>query len=78
MQLNRHANLQACVDELERCGTTSKCDQAEFLGVSSGKGLKVLISGDHIYDVAAREIEWAMQKRDGWLDEDHRQERLEQ
>ncbi len=76
-QVNRLTNLKACVDQLRREGATSRQKQAELLGLSSGRDLASLLTGIHIYDDAAREIEWSMNKPKGWLDRDHRLEPLD-
>jgi hypothetical protein len=52
-------------------------NQASFLGLGKRLVLTELLRGADISTTVARDIEWAMQKRRGWMDEDHRNETLD-
>ena len=69
VQLNRRANLRILVAELADDGYLGA--QAAVLGTST-RALQAMLDGDFIGDRDAREFEWAMHRREGWLDEDHR------
>src|SRR4051812_41650850 len=77
VQLNRRASLRAVIDELHWMGTLSAEEQVASLGFSSREVLTSMLQGAEIPAVIAREIEWAMQKRDGWMDDDRRSEVLD-
>ena len=68
---HRMENLLAVLRELERDGVCSRQQQAEILGTRQIELMRIL-DGHPVSEVLAREIEWAMQKPDRWLDEDHR------
>jgi hypothetical protein len=72
VQLNRRASLRIVLGELAWAGVSSTAGQAALLGLRPGKALAGFLRGDPISDAVAREIEWAMQRRDRWMDEDHR------
>lgn len=76
-QINRRANLRACINQLNREGITSTQKQAESLGLYASSDLESFVAGSYINEEAAREIEWSMQKPKGWLDNDHRLEPLD-
>ena len=76
IQLNRRANLRTVLDELAVEGITGAVTRSSILGIDD-RELLAMLRGKHIGNDAAREIEWAMQRREGWLDEDHRRERLD-
>lgn len=77
VQLNRRANLRSVLIELDWLGVCSYENQAAFLGLGKRQILTDLLRGSDITTSAARDIEWAMQKRCGWMDEDHRDEPLD-
>ena len=77
LQLNRRANLRNVLIELDWIGVCSYENQASFLGLGKRQRLTDLLRGADIAETTARDIEWAMQKRQGWLDEDHRGNKLE-
>jgi len=77
IQLNRRANLRAVLIELDWLGVCSYENQAAFLGLGKRQILTDLLRGTDITTSAARDVEWAMQKRCGWMDEDHRNEPLD-
>jgi hypothetical protein len=77
LQLNRRANLRNILIELDWVGVCSYENQASFLGLGKRNRLTDLLRGAEIGDSLARDIEWSMQKRQGWMDEDHRGEKLE-
>lgn len=76
IQLNRRANLRTILDELAVDGITGAVTRASILGIDD-RELLAMLRGKYISNEAAREIEWAMQRREGWLDEDHRRETLD-
>lgn len=77
VQLNRRANLRGVLIELDWLGVCSYENQAAFLGLGKRQVLTDLLRGTDIEAAAARDVEWAMQKRCGWMDEDHRGEPLD-
>jgi len=77
IQLNRRTNLRGVLIELDWLGVCSYENQAAFLGLGKRHVLTDLLRGSDITAAAARDIEWAMQKRAGWMDGDHRNEPLD-
>jgi hypothetical protein len=77
VQLNRRANLRGVLIELDWLGVCSYENQAAFLGLGKRQILTDLLRGIDITPSTARDVEWAMQKRCGWMDEDHRSEPLD-
>jgi hypothetical protein len=77
VQLNRRANFRDVIAELHWLGTSSVEEQVTYLGLPSRETMMTLLRGGDISAATAREIEWSMQKRNGWMDEDHRGEALE-
>jgi hypothetical protein len=77
MQLNRRANLRGVLIELDWLGVCSYENQASFLGLGKRQVLTDLLRGADITSHVARDMEWAMHKRSGWMDEDHRGEPLD-
>jgi hypothetical protein len=77
IQRNRRMNLRGALIELDWLGVCSYENQAAFLGLGKRQVLTDLLRGTDITAAAARDIEWAMQKRSGWMDEDHRAEPLD-
>ena len=71
LQLHRRANLRSLIDELYREGYASLATQAAVLGINE-EFLRAMLSGYCIVDAVAREVEWSMHRRNGWLDDDHR------
>jgi hypothetical protein len=76
LQLNRRANLRGVLVELDWLGVCSYENQAAFLGLRKRQVLTDLLRGAEIPAPMARDMEWAMHKRQGWMDEDHRGEPL--
>jgi len=70
MQEHRRDNLRALLRELAQGGLTGTDAQASFL-VTNGATLKNMLGRAVIGDRFARNAEWTMHRRDGWLDEDH-------
>jgi len=77
VQLYRRVNLRSVLIELDWLGVCSYENQAAFLGFGKRQILTDLLRGTDITTSAARDVEWAMQKRCGWMDEDHRGEPLD-
>jgi hypothetical protein len=77
LQLNRRANLRNVLIELDWLGVCSYENQASFLGLGKRHRLTDLLRGTDIGESIARDVEWAMQRRQGWMDEDHRGDRLD-
>ncbi|UPG92512.1 hypothetical protein [Luteibacter aegosomatissinici] len=76
IQLNRRANLRTVLDELATEGITGAVTRSSILGIDD-RELLAMLRGKYISNEAAREIEWSMQRREGWMDEDHRRETLD-
>ena len=70
VQEHRRTNLRTLLGELDRGGLTGLEAQAAFLVTNSG-GLENTLTSAVIGDLFARNTEWTMYRRDGWLDEDH-------
>lgn len=68
LQTRRRANLRHLIRTLEGEGIQSWAAQAEILATMTGPQLQALIEGAPISDALAREIKWAMQRPNGWLD----------
>ena len=66
----RATNLAALLAELTSDGVMSLREQADMLGVAEGL-LSRLMSGEPVSDAVVQEMEWGMQKPQGWMDEDH-------
>jgi hypothetical protein len=77
VQLIRRANLRGALIELDWLGVCSYENQAAFLGLGKRQVLTEFLRGADISSATARDVEWAMQKRRGWMDEDHRGEPLD-
>jgi hypothetical protein len=77
VQLIRRANLRGALIELDWLGVCSYENQAAFLGLGKRQILTEFLRGADISGSVARDVEWAMQKRRGWMDEDHRGEPLD-
>lgn len=75
--INRSRNLHSVLREVESLGTASLQAQADWLGLPCIAALSDLLSGCRMTDQVAREMEWSMQQRQGWMDEDHRSDVLE-
>jgi len=71
VQEHRRANLRTLLGELDRGGLTEIEAQAAFL-VTNSVSLESMLTSTVIGDLFARNTEWTMHRRDGWLDEDHR------
>jgi hypothetical protein len=77
VQLIRRANLRGALIELDWLGVCSYENQAAFLGLGKRQVLTEFLRSADISSATARDVEWAMQKRRGWMDEDHRGEPLD-
>ncbi|HEY4089913.1 MAG TPA: hypothetical protein VGN46_00205 [Luteibacter sp.] len=75
IQMNRRVNLRTVLDELAAEGITGAVTRASVLGIDD-RELLAMLRGKYISNEACREIEWSMQRREGWMDEDHRRESL--
>lgn len=71
VQEHRRANLRTLLGELDRAGLTGLDAQAALL-VTNSVNLENMLARADIGDLFARNTEWTMHRRDGWLDEDHR------
>lgn len=70
MQDNRRANLIGVLKELAGRELGPLIEEARLLGVPRSV-LHDAIAGRGLGDDEAREIEWAMNRPTGWLDQDH-------
>ena len=71
LQQHRRTNLRGLLFELASEGLRGLDAQAAFFTTRAGT-LKGMLEHDFITAPFARNVEWTMQRRDGWLDEDHR------
>ena len=71
LQQHRRTNLRGLLFELASEGLRGLNAQAAFFTTRAGT-LKGMLEHDFITAPFARNVEWTMQRRDGWLDEDHR------
>jgi hypothetical protein len=69
----RRANLRGLLRELA-CEGLSGLDAQASLLVTRGIALKGMLDTDPISHLFARNVEWTMQRRYGWMDEDHRED----
>lgn len=69
----RRANLVALLRALGWGGMQALSWMSRFLGCSE-MTLMAILAGDNMPDEFAREVEWAFQKPELWMDEDHRYE----
>ncbi|UPG88227.1 hypothetical protein L2Y96_12435 [Luteibacter aegosomaticola] len=67
-QVNRRGNLRAVLEELEDEGIVGVAAKAHCLQVNPLL-LENMLNGGYIPDAFAREVEWVMQRRAGWMDE---------
>ncbi|QWT22045.1 hypothetical protein KPL74_08565 [Bacillus sp. NP157] len=72
VQLNRRANLRAILGELLAEGVVTTRAAAQVLQVDP-RDLDGMLKGDDIPDAFARDVEWVMHRRAGWMDEDERE-----
>jgi hypothetical protein len=70
VQEHRRTNLRTLLGELDRGGLAGIEAQATFL-VTNSVSLESMLTSAAIGDLFARNTEWTMHRRDGWLDEDH-------
>jgi hypothetical protein len=70
LQQTRRANLHGLLRELSKDGLRGLDAQAAFLTTGAIE-LKGMLEHDAISGPFARTVEWTMQRRDGWLDDDH-------
>lgn len=70
LQRIRHSNLLALCSILGNDNVVGTAAQAAVLGVSESV-LRAWLDGRLISDGLARELEWAVQRPSGWMDEDH-------
>jgi hypothetical protein len=71
LQQTRRTNLRGLLFELATEGFRGLDAQAAFLTTRAG-ALKGMLAHDAIPAPFARTVEWTMQRREGWLDDDHR------
>jgi hypothetical protein len=67
-QVHRRINLQHLSRQLAAEGVESLAAQGAALGYLTETELRNLLDGEPISDTVAREIEWAVQRPEGWLD----------
>lgn len=67
-QTRRRANLRHLTNQLAEEGEVSLAAQGAALGYLTEGELRSLLDGAHISDEIAREVEWAVQRPDGWMD----------
>lgn len=68
-QRNRRKNLQVALREIQR---ETKCSGLHMAAASIGidrQTLRAIDMGVDISDALARELEWSLNKRCGWMDE---------
>jgi hypothetical protein len=70
LQQIRRTNLRGLLFELANDGLRGLDAQATFL-MTRAAPLKRMLEHDAITALFARNVEWTMQRREGWLDEDH-------
>lgn len=70
LQQTRRANLHGLLFELATEGLRGLDAQAAFFSTKAG-ALKGMLEHDFITGPFARSVEWTMQRRHGWLDEEH-------
>lgn len=70
LQRTRRTNLRGLMCELATEGFRGPDAQATFLTTRVG-ALKGMLEHDAIPAPFARTVEWTMQRREGWLDDDH-------
>jgi hypothetical protein len=75
VQLNRRANLRLILKELTSEDVKGIQAQAKALHIGL-RFLEEMLTGGYIPETFAREVEWVMQKPDGWMDEDERERDL--
>jgi len=71
LQQHRRTNLRRLLFELASDGFRGLDAQAALLTTRAAP-LKGMLEHDFITAPFARHVEWTMQRRDGWLDDDHR------
>jgi hypothetical protein len=71
LQQTRRTNLRGLLFELAAEGFRGLDAQAAFL-TTRVVTLKGMLEHDAIPAPFARTVEWTMQRREGWLDDDHR------
>ncbi|KJV34763.1 hypothetical protein [Luteibacter yeojuensis] len=67
-QSYRRSNLRHLTRQLAEEGMESLAAQGAALGYLAEQELRNLLAGAPISDAMAREIEWAVQRPEGWLD----------
>jgi hypothetical protein len=70
LQQTRRTNLRGLLLELATGGFRGLDAQAAFLTTRAGT-LKGMLEHDAIPAPFARTVDWTMQRREGWLDDDH-------
>ncbi|HXS18995.1 MAG TPA: hypothetical protein VN764_17475 [Polyangiaceae bacterium] len=68
LQTRRRANLRHLIQSLDEEGVQSVDAKAAIVANMTGRQLQGLMEGDTISDTLAREIEWGMNRPNGWLD----------
>ncbi|WP_413623593.1 hypothetical protein [Luteibacter sp. Lutesp34] len=77
IQHARHVNLRAVLTQLQREGLAGYEEQAQHLGSVTGQQLAAMDQGAPIDASFAAQVEWALHRRRGWMDELHGDDPLE-
>ncbi|HVI53549.1 MAG TPA: hypothetical protein VM621_00685 [Luteibacter sp.] len=77
VQHARHVNLQIVLSQLEAEGVVGYAEQAAHLGNVTEGRLAAMAQGGPIDVMFAQHVEWALQRRRGWMDELHEGDPLE-
>jgi hypothetical protein len=77
IQHARHVNLRAVLTQLQREGFSGYDEQAQHLGNVTGQQLAAMDQGATIDAAFAAQVEWALNRRRGWMDELHGDDPLE-
>ncbi|MGE7136353.1 hypothetical protein ACQKIE_01870 [Luteibacter sp. NPDC031894] len=77
VQHARHINLRAVLAQLEREGISGYEDQAHHLGNVTAQRLASMDQGAPIDVLFAEHVEWALNRRRGWMDDLHEDDPLE-
>ncbi|MDF3981246.1 hypothetical protein P3W24_04595 [Luteibacter sp. PPL201] len=67
----RHINLRTVLARLDAEGIAGYAEQAAFIGEVTELSLSIMDGGGDIDGLFARHVEWAVQRRNGWMDELH-------
>ena len=77
IQHARRVNLRAVLTQLQREGFADYEDQARHIGNVTGQRLADMDQGAEIDAAFAEQVEWALNRRRGWMDELHGDDPLE-